>query len=266
MKIALCFRGIARSLQHTVESIRSHIIEPAEQFGDVRIFTHLFDQTTIDNPRSGEQGPLDRSEYLLLQSHEIKLEDPDECLSQHGFDALKTYGDPWNNNFTSLKNLIHELHSLKEGWKMAELWNPSITLFLRPDLLYASSFRHLFNEIQLSRRKGLCLPVWQGCWGANDRFAIATTHEAAIVYAERIDYVMDYCSTTRKPLHAEKFLLHQLRQNKTPLWFTRLQARRIRMGGDHAPEKFSTLKGSNVPAWIHGLKTGFGKRYLKNPQ
>lgn len=259
MKIALCFRGIARSLKHTISSIRTNIIEPAKRVGEVRVFTHLFDQAEIDNPRSHEHGPLDRSEHLLLQSDEVRLEAPNDCLALHGFDRLKAYGDPWKNEFTSLKNLVHELHSLREGWTMAEHWHPEVSLFLRPDLLYESSFESLLREIQTRTRQGLCIPIWQGCWGANDRFALATTHEAARTYAMRINHVLDYCSEMNRPLHAEKFLLHRLRYNKTPIWFTDIQARRVRSSGAYAPEKFSTIKGSNIPAWLHSLMTGFAK-------
>ena len=58
MKIAVCFRGISRSLSHTIDSIRENVIAPSRTFGEVRVFTHLFDQKTIDNPRSGEKGEL----------------------------------------------------------------------------------------------------------------------------------------------------------------------------------------------------------------
>jgi hypothetical protein len=259
LKIALCFRGIARSLKHTVQAIRSHIVEPANQVGEVRIFTHLFDQAEINNPRSGEVGELDRSEYLLLESHEVRLEPSGDCLALHKFEDLKAFGDPWNNEFTSLRNLVHELHSLKEGWRMARAWQPDVVLFLRPDLLYQASFSSLFDEISKGCRKGLCLPIWQGCWGANDRYAIATTYTAADTYANRIDRIFSYCEKSGEPLHAEIFLLHCLREDRTPLWFTSIQARRIRAGGALAPEKFSTLKGSNLPAWYHGLITGFAR-------
>ena len=259
MKIALCFRGIARSLKHTIETIRSHIIEPAHELGEVRSFTHLFDQAEINDVRSGEVGELDRTEYLLLQSDEVQLEPPNECLALHKFEEIKTYGDSFNNNFSSMRNLIHELHSLKQGWAMAQAWEPDIVLFLRPDLAYQSSFKGLLAETIKVQRKGLCIPIWQGCWGANDRYSIATTPTAADTYANRIDRALDYCKKINGPLHAEIFLLACLREDKTPLWFTKIQARRVRLGNVYRKEKFSTVKGSNVPAWYHGLKTGFAR-------
>ena len=115
MKIAICFRGISRSLTHTIESIRDNVFAPARELGEVKVFTHLFDQKEINNPRTGETGRLDTAEYQLLQSDWLTLEPPGECLAQHRFDALKSFGDPWNDQFSSLRNLIHELHSLKQG-------------------------------------------------------------------------------------------------------------------------------------------------------
>lgn len=259
MKIALCFRGIARSLKHTIENIRRHILEPARAVGEVRIFTHLFDQAEINDVRSGEVGELDRTEYLLLKSDEVELEPPNECLALHRFEEIKTYGDSFNNNFSSMRNLIHELHSLKRGWLMAQVWEPDVVFFLRPDLSYQSSFQNLLEEIARGRRKGLCIPIWQGCWGANDRYAIATTPAAADTYANRIDRALHYCKKINGPLHAEIFLLDCLREDKTPVWFTKIQARRVRLGNVYRKEKFSSLKGSNMPAWYHGLMTGFAK-------
>ena len=102
MKIAVCFRGISRSLSHTIDSIRENVIAPSRAFGEVRVFTHLFDQKTINNPRSGEIGQLDSTEHQLLQSDWLSLEPPGECLEKNHYDTLKTFGDPWNDDFASL--------------------------------------------------------------------------------------------------------------------------------------------------------------------
>jgi hypothetical protein len=56
MEIAACFRGISRSLSSTIASIRDNVYTPAKKFGELRVFTHLFDQAEINNPRTGEAG------------------------------------------------------------------------------------------------------------------------------------------------------------------------------------------------------------------
>lgn len=129
MRIALCFRGIARSLTHTLRSIQSNVIEPAREFGEVRVFTHLFNLKQIGEPGRSEFGTYDPFEYQLLQSDQLRLEEPEACLDQYAFDQIKQFGDAWNNNFRSLKNLIHALHSLKQGWEMARGWRPILSVF-----------------------------------------------------------------------------------------------------------------------------------------
>lgn len=89
---------------------------------------------------------------------------------------------------------------------------PDIVCFLRPDLNYLNSLEPIFKQIAADHRKGLCVPIWQSNWGMNDRFAITSTQQASDSYANRIDRAMTYCRQTNKPLHAEIFLLHCLKQ------------------------------------------------------
>ena len=257
MKIAICFRGISRSLTHTIPSIRENVLIPARTLGEVRVFTHLFDQKEIDNPRTGEKGQLDTAEYQLLESDWLSLEPPGECLAQHRFDELKSFGDPWNDNFSSLKNLIHELHSLKQGWLAAQAWDADAYLFLRPDLLYHQSFMPVLQQIAQHQKSGLCVPLWQGWGGCNDRFAIANTRAAARCYAERVDRAVDYCTHIGKPLHAEEFLLHCIKQDNIPLWFTGIKGSRVRAHGALAKENYKLVRKSNLPAVWHAFTTGF---------
>lgn len=257
MKIAVCFRGISRSLSHTIGSIRDNVLAPSRALGEVRIFTHLFDQKTIDNPRSGEKGQLDSAEHRLLESDWLSLEPPGECLEKNHYEKLKTFGDPWNDDFASLRNLIHELHSLKQGWLAAQQWQADAYLFLRPDLLYHQSFQPILESIAGHKKSGLCVPLWQGWGGCNDRFAIATTVEAARSYAERIDRAVSYCEQSTRPLHAEEFLLDCLARDRIPLWFTTIKGSRVRAHGALAKENYKLLRKSNLPAVWHALKSGF---------
>ena len=259
MKIAICFRGIPRSLTHTIQSIRANVISPLKAQGEVRIFTHLFNQTTIDNPRSGEKGQLDVKAHQLLESDWLDLEPPGQCLEGYGFEQIKSFGDPWNDNFASVRNLIHELHSLKQGWLAAKEWQPNVYFFLRPDLHYHQSLLSIFQSIQRERKTGLCVPLWQGWGGCNDRYAVASTSSAADAYASRVDHLHDYCQTTSKPPHAEKFLLNRLQKLQIPIWFTTIKATRVRSQGGMAKENYRWLRKSNLPAIRHAFATRFGK-------
>ena len=144
------------------------------------------------------------------------------------------------------------------GWIAARQWQADAYLFLRPDLLYHQSFRPILEAISRGKKSGLCLPLWQGWGGANDRFAIATTVEAAASYAERVDHIVNYCEITNRPLSAEEFLLYRLVKDHVPLWFTTIKASRVRFQGELAKENYKLLRISNLPAVLHAFSTGFG--------
>ena len=133
-KVAICFFGITRSLSHTRASIEAHVLAPARQLSSPKIYAHFFLQKEIDNPRSGEKGILDYEEYRLLPSDWLKLEEPDHCLAQWNFEGLKAWGDSWQDEFRSLRNLIHQLHSLHTVTEAALADGTEVCLFCRPDL------------------------------------------------------------------------------------------------------------------------------------
>ena len=133
-RLAICFYGITRSLRHTLPSIEARAIAPARAAGDVRIYTHFFLQRRIDRIRTGETGELDLDEHRLLQPDWRELEEPDDCLATWDFDGLKRHGDFWENDFQSLRNLVHQLHSMNRVTAAARADGAQICLFLRPDL------------------------------------------------------------------------------------------------------------------------------------
>lgn len=257
MRIAVCFRGISRSLSYTIASIRNNVLAPARKFGEVKIFTHFFDQGEINNPRTGEIGSLDPQEYRLLESDWLFLEKPDECLKTYNFEYLKSFGDPWSDDFYSLRNAVHALHSLKQSWLAAQSWGADAYLFLRPDMFYHESFRPLLQKISRQRFSGLGVPLWEGWGGCNDTFAIANTEAAASTYATRIDKVSAYCKRTGKPLTAEVYLLDCIKQQNIPLWFMGTKASRVRSNGELVKENFKLLRESNLPVFLHAAKTRF---------
>ncbi len=228
---------------------------PSRLLGEVKIFTHFFDQKEINNPRADEKGILDRAEFKLLESHWLELESPSNLLGQYDFDKLKSFGDPWNNNFSSLKNLIYGLHSLKQSWLAAETWDADAYLFLRPDIMYHQSFYTVLKDIVENKKSGLCVPLWQGWGGCNDRYAIATNKAAGRCYAERIDRAHIYCEKFGKPLHSEHFLLNCIKHDRIPLWFMRLNGTRVRSHGGFAKENYKLFRKSNFPVAWYALKT-----------
>ena len=238
-KIAICFFGISRSLHYTIESIIQNIINPSQKLGDVEIFAHFFNQGHVANKRSGENSTFDVQEYELLRPDWVTIEEPDSCLGLYNFETLKLYGDSWGDNFMSLRNLIHQLHSLNEVTQAASLWGADVVIFARPDLIYHSSLEAEITRAVRNRKEGVIIPAWQN-WegGYNDRFSICVGPKAVRAYGERISLAHSFCANFQNGLHSERLLRFALQsEGISPKW-TRARASRVRVGGHVKVEKF----------------------------
>jgi hypothetical protein len=259
MKIAICFRGISRSLKTTIESIQKNIFDPASKHADVRVFTHLYSLREINNPRSKENTTLDPNDYKLLQSDWTQIDQPNSCFNLYPINEIKKFGDEWQDEFISFNNLIQALHSLKIGYEAASKWNPDIFVFARPDLYYHDSFEDVFKHLSRTTQPKIHLPIWQSFDGCNDRLAIINSDQLAKIYATRIDHALEYCKSTEKSLSAEVFLFEHLKTNKTPISFLNIKASRVRAGGSMRTEKFSKVRKSNINVFKYYLKQEFLK-------
>lgn len=239
-KITICFFGITRSLQKTYPSIERHVLAPARQLGDVRIYSHFFQQDQIDNPRTQEKGALDTEEYKLLNSDWLQLDPPDVCLETWDFEGLKTYGDVWGTEFTSLRNLVHQLHSLHAVTQAVLDEGADVCIFCRPDLEYHSSLAPLLKAALKKGRDTVYLPRWQA-WdgGLNDRFAVCAGQGAIAAYGQRGLLAKQFCEETSKPLHSESLVEYSLSQNDIAVRTTPIRASRVRFDGTMVDEDFT---------------------------
>lgn len=258
LHIAVCFFGITRSLKHTINSIEENIIFPAQARGTARIFAHFFDQKVIDNPRSGESGKLPTNEHLLLHPNWVEIEEPDLCLSEHCFAQVKSYGDAWNDDFRSLRNLIHQLHSLNRVTRAALDWQPDIFIFARPDLRYHDSLGRYINA--KSNAPLVQLPSWQH-WkhGLNDRFAIATGSEAAQAYGTRINLIKQFCHDQNRSLHAELLLRYALEVNSINTKLIGARASRVRSDSTQVDEDFSHYQVKRIARFPKTIRRGISR-------
>jgi hypothetical protein len=238
-RVAVVYFGITRSLRHTVGSIRRNVVEAARSVTtDVRQVGHFYSQDRIDNPRSQENGPLDPEEYRLLDLDAVEREAPGACLEQHGFDRLKAAGDAWNDNFVSLRNLVHQLHSLQQATRLALALDPDIVIFARPDLYYHAPLTDYLHTLAKRRRHLVMVPDWATCWhGFNDRAAVVKGEAAMRAYGMRAERMLDYCAAGRK-LHAERFLKFALagfRVQPVPLHASRVRSNGLVVQEDFKP-------------------------------
>jgi hypothetical protein len=243
-RIAICFFGITRSLSHTLPSIEMNALGPARAAGSVRVYGHFFQERSLTEARSGESGALNPDEHRLLRPDWLQLEEPDDCLAQWDFEALKRYGDCWNNEFRSLRNLVHQQHSLNLVTQAVLDDGAEICMFLRPDLRYHDSLAPAIARALRAARVGrnlVQLPDWQAWHGGhNDRFAIVAGSAAIAAYGKRAERMAEFCAVTGRPLHSEQLLRFALDRACVPVRTIRARASRVRLGGVEHAEDFQS--------------------------
>jgi hypothetical protein len=252
-KIAICFFGITRSLTRTVHSIEKNVVGPARKYGDLRIYSHFFLQGQVDNPRSGEAGSYDIDEYRLLESDWLRLEEPDICLEQWNFEYLCEFGDYWKDDYRSIRNLVHQLHSLRQVTLAALEDEADICIFCRPDLIYHDSFNSAIRRALGKKVDRVQLPYWQSFGGLNDRFAICTGTKATKAYGRRIELAEAYCEE-RGMLHSERLVAFSLHRAKIGIKFTGVRASRVRINGSVREESFQHPRVKNLRASLGAFR------------
>lgn len=244
-RIAIGFFGLARSLNWTLPSIQQQITEPAALLGETRLFAHLYQQSHISNPRSGENDALNPDDHKLLNCNEIQLEAPGACLTNANYHWILSHGDAFDDGGKSLSNLIHQLHSLDRLGDMIESWNPDVVVLIRPDLQYHDSLGPLIKKHLHLSPEAISVPDWQWYGGVNDRFAICGS-EAYKAYAHRIRLIPSYLNKTGGPLPAERFLRFCLNQHGLCPDAVHVRASRIRANGKKVDENFQAISKSKL--------------------
>jgi hypothetical protein len=234
-RIAVCFFGITRSLSLTISSIERHILQPARKRGRVTVCAHLFQQLDIENPRSGETGRMNLNEHELLLADRLELEPPDLCLEAMGFETLRKYGDAWDDGFHSLRNLLHQLHSLDRVTALAEASDAETVVFVRPDLMYHDSIDYALRSALRTKGPAIWLPNWHRNGGVNDRFSIAHGKAAIAAYGHRKAAAQLFCEKFQCALHSERMLAWRLNQYEIAQEDIDMYASRIRIDGRPAP-------------------------------
>lgn len=241
MKIAVALFGIPRGADITMPVIAQNIIGPCQASGETRVFFHLFKQSHVTNARSGDNAVISADAYAPFQRFQGQLEPPDLCLRRWHFDLVKTFGDHYGDGFQSVRNLLHQLHSLRQVTKAVSGWGADVVVFIRPDLLYhqplgATAIAWASRDDRYCR-----IPDWQWWGGYNDRFAVCGAR-AASAYGRRAELAVEFSLRTGRPLHAERLLRYALRQGGAAVRLTRMRASRVRMSGRVVEEDFCWSK------------------------
>jgi hypothetical protein len=240
-KIAIAIFGIPRGAEKTHHSLIDFVVEQAKQIGDVKLFGHLFKINEVINSRSGENGVISNIDYNLFADFNPVIENSNECLSQYNLKLIKQYGDMYNDNFKSFENLIHQLHSLKNVTNQIEEYKPDAVIFVRPDLLYHKKFpKHVLSLA--TRNPWHCyIPSWQWWGGYNDRFAVCGK-EAYRLYGRRVELIHEFCESTRRLLHSERFLRYVIKSKFMKMRLIDVTASRVRVNGQVKAENFGVVE------------------------
>ncbi len=228
--IAVCFYGLCRSTNYTIESISKYIFTPLKELNfKYDIYLHTYNvNTPYTNIRNNEYNiTLDNNLYKLLNSTICKIDNQEDIKKTIDFAKYRSKGDPWSNEYKSLDNLILGLYSLNQ---VTQLWKNSnktynYIIYLRPDVkfltpLILSFFSNLNNT-------NIALPNYDQ-HPINDRFAIGTPN-IMLSYGERYLHAYDYSLTNK--LHAETYLKYILDKNKINIIKINFNFHRIRANG-----------------------------------
>jgi hypothetical protein len=262
------FYGLNRSLRWTAKSIRKNILQPLFEAGaEVRCIAHFNEPRKIHNEHSSEfnlpttrrgigQLPLDA--LLIEEQNESQLpraavDSADRILSGRAAAERATW-----------INLLRQLYSLKQLWRLAHLTpaDYDVFLFFRPDLEYLDRLKaeQLFEQVQAGHAD-LITASWHQWGGLNDRFAFCS-RKGAEVYAQRIDFVEQFCAE-KMYLNAEHLLSLAAARSNLRLRYTNLRAMRIRADGSTLREDFDlnpiVFARGVARKRIHRVRTALGR-------
>ncbi|MDA0320097.1 MAG: hypothetical protein O3A90_12555 [Proteobacteria bacterium] len=105
MKVCVAFFGITRSLSHTKDSILENVLSPLSAFFDLEIVAHFYENAFDETAEGG----LLENEILPFDDIKIQAAEDPEKLDE--FQKIKEFGDYWNNDFKSTRNLFLQLTS-----------------------------------------------------------------------------------------------------------------------------------------------------------
>jgi len=229
-KVALCFYGLCRSTNYTIESINKCIFDALKQLNfTYDIYLHTYKLTTpYTNARNSEENiMLDNDLYKLLNPGLYKIDDQDNIRKIINFTKYRSKGDPWSNNFKSLDNLILGLYSLNQ---VTQLWKTSnktydYVIYIRPDVKFITPLKlSFFMDLNNSN---IALPNFDE-FPINDRFAIGKPN-VMLLYGERYLYAYEYSLLNK--LHAETYLQYLLKTNNINIIKINFNFQRIRANG-----------------------------------
>ncbi|HWD90981.1 MAG TPA: hypothetical protein VG938_01400 [Verrucomicrobiae bacterium] len=218
MKIAVCFVGVTRNFsKHTLDSIQRNLFDVvAKHDPHFKRFAHFNKIAELTNERSRENAvAIDPDEHKLLNCDVVEHTDQRLVDEQIDFEYLKQFGNLWEDNFGTLRNVLRQLYSLNAIADILERQNTKFDL-----VIYSRPCLRFFRPIEIPRTilpHTLYTPWFDRFRGLNDRFAMGDL-ETMLLFARRQSMARDFIAETGGPMGAENYLL----------WYTRKKGLRNR--------------------------------------
>ena len=232
MKVCVCLYGLVqRSLHLTLKHLENFVFSK-----NCDIYIHTFDTDHAYADRdNGEDKPTKVSidGVLKLKAKKCMIESEKDFNENFDFKKFEKFGDPFDNNFNSLHNLLRELHSVQ---KVYELIDRSVkydhVIMTRADLCFDKPL----NTIKLDNSKDFILTSKfnRASFNHNDFFAVGSTVKALEVWANRIDYAEDFClegGPFHQGLHPENLITYCIKNFEINNIFLDVKVDRVRADG-----------------------------------
>jgi hypothetical protein len=241
LKVCICYFGLSRNALSfgTLESIEENWMKPLNDMGiKPDIYLHTYNLQDLDLKRSNEKCDLNPNEWELLNPNYFSITNQNEFDNSYDIGQIEAYGDGWvadKHHGTQLPNLLRQFNSLKTVTGLLRR-KYDVYIYLRPDLLYLNPITpKIIQKVAKYSKPIIASPNWQLWDGLNDRFAVMN-REAALLYGNRLDYVLDFCEE-KGPLHAETYLKWLMKKYKIRRIPLKIKAQRVRCDGSVNPEK-----------------------------
>lgn len=241
MKITVAFFGIPRCTAVCAPAIERHVLAPLRAVADVRVVHHLWQLERVTSARSGEDVVQPESAYDWFRAHAGRIEPPPRLEDGERFRRWTSHGDGFDDGFRSLRNLLHQLESLRRVTRLVDEQPCDAVLFARPDLLYHDPIPASACRLAQRRPHACIVPSWNWWAGLNDRFALcgARSYRA---YGERVEAAEEFAARTRQPVHSEKLLRFAMRRAGASIFTLPCRASRVRADGSVKEENFDDLQ------------------------
>jgi len=252
-KVALCFWGICRTTNHTIDSIKTYVFKPLEDANiDYDIYVHTFSiSTSYSNSRTSEINiKLDNELYKLLNPDWVEVEDQADADKLIDLPSYRSKGDPWARwrsvNFCTLDNHIRALYSLNKVTHAALKKDYKNIIFLRPDVKFITPLNTNWLNI---KHDEIITPDFH-LHPVNDRFAVTTPYSAK-VYGQRFNDAKAY--SLQHQLHSETYLKYCLDLAKIKIYKVKFRFRRIRAPNTEADLKIKNEDMNNNAYFFYNI-------------